>query len=76
MAECPETTKKYEEEIICLEECHPEQFEYNNICYNDCPNNTKRIFIDRNLCIDNVPENYYFESVDNIHKKCYSLCKK
>ena len=76
LAECPENTKKYEEEKICLEECHPELFEYNNICYNDCPNNTKRIFIYRNLCIDNLPENYYFDNVDNMHKECYSLCKE
>ena len=42
-------TKKYEEQKLCLDECNTEQFEYNDICFNDCPDNLKKIFIDRNI---------------------------
>ena len=36
MIECPESIKIYEEEKKCLNECYYYQFEYQNICYNDC----------------------------------------
>ena len=60
---CPENTKNYEAKKLCLDECYPKQFEYNNnTCYDDCPNNTYRIFINRNICIDSIPENYFLEN--------------
>ena len=74
--ECPTNTKIYEQEKICLDECYNYQFEYNKICYNDCPNHTFRLFQNRNICIDTVPENYYFDNNDNIYKECYKTCKK
>ena len=73
--ECPVSVKNYEEQKLCLDECYTEQFEYNNICYNDCPTNTFRIFINRNMCVDVLPENYYLDENDNIYKKCYDRCK-
>ena len=72
---CPDNTKNYEEQKLCLDECNPEQFEYNNTCYNDCPNNTYRIFINRNMCVDTLPESYYLDESDNIYKKCFYRCK-
>ena len=45
------------------------------MCYNDCPNDTFRIFINRNICIDTIPENYYLDISDNIYKICYNTCR-
>ena len=73
--QCPEGKKIYEEQKLCLDECYTEQFEYNNICYNDCPTGTHRLFQNRNICVDTLPENYFLDS-DNIYKKCYNLCKR
>ncbi len=76
LKECPLALKLYEDEKKCLNECYPYQFEYNNSCYNDCPNNTYRIFQNRNICANIIPENYYFDNNDNIYKECYNTCKK
>ena len=32
--------------------------------------------MDRNRCIEPVPENYYLDSTDDIYKICYDKCKK
>ena len=58
-----------------MESCDENQFEYNNICYNDCPNNTYRIYQNRNICSIEIPENYYLDD-DNIYKECYNKCQK
>ena len=73
---CPNDKKAYEEGKLCLDECDPYQFEYNNLCYNDCPNGIFRIFINRNICIETIPDNYYLDRTDNIYKECYNKCKK
>ena len=75
LSKCPDNIKNYEEEKKCLDECYSYQFEYRNICYNDCPINTYRLFNYRNICVDEVPENYYLDKEDNIYKECYDLCK-
>ena len=72
---CTQGLKIYESEKKCLDECYSYQFEYNNICYNDCPSGTHRLFLNRNICIVEVPENYYLDNNDNIYKRCYNLCK-
>ena len=74
--ECPDETKNYEEEKLCLDQCYNYQFEYMNICYNECPDTTHRIFRNRNICVDIIPENYYLDNNDNIYKECYNTCKK
>ena len=76
LKECPLNIKTYEEGKICLESCYSNQFEYNNKCYNDCPNNKFRLFLNRNICVDVIPENYYLDNNDNINKECYNICKK
>ncbi len=73
--ECPSPSKTFEDSKECLEECFSEQFEYNNACYTDCPENKQRIFITRNMCIDAIPEGYYLDENDRIYKKCYDTCK-
>ena len=73
MKKCPENKRIYEEEKICLDECYPFQFEYNNTCYNDCPSDKYRLFGYRNICSDSIPDNYYLDNNDNIYKECCVL---
>ena len=56
----------------CVESCS--NFEYNNLCYNECPENTYPFITKK--CSDILPENYYLDKSDNIYKECYELCKK
>ena len=60
----------------CIKACD-EKFEYNNLCYNECPNNTFNIiYFGKKLCFeeDKIPENFYLDK--NIYKECYKNCKK
>ena len=76
LIECPLNRKIYEEEKKCLDECYQSQFEYHNTCYNDCPIGSFRLYQNRNICVDVIPENYYLDNDDNIYKECYNTCKK
>ena len=38
-----------------------------------CPNDTHEII--NKKCLDTIPENFYFDSNDNIYKNCYDTCK-
>ena len=62
---------------ICIESCISKgyNYEYNNICYNACPENTFTSIDNPNICYDKTPEGYYFDSQDNNFKKCFSSCK-
>ena len=63
------------EKDICI--CNEKyKFEFNNNCYQICPENTFPLLNDKYKCVSEVPENYYLDSSDNIHKKCYEKCKK
>ena len=73
---CPENLKTFEEDKICLDGCRNKQFEYNDICYTDCPKGKYKLFENRNKCVDSIPEYYYYLDNDNIYKKCYEKCKK
>ena len=73
---CPINSKIYEEEKKCLDSCYDNHFEYRNICYNYCPNDTYSLFKIRNICSNYIPENFYFDSKDKIYKECYNTCKK
>ena len=61
----------------CTESCKGMGYnhEYNNICYEKCPENTFYKIDNPNICYDKTPEGYYFDSQDNIYKKCFSSCK-
>ena len=76
LKKCPENKRIYEEEKICLDECYPEQFEYNNICYDDCPNDKYKLFNNRNICVDSIPENYYLDSNDKEGNENNNNCKE
>ena len=73
----------------CIESCNINgyEYEYNNICYNQCP---KWTLLNNNICEDNkcniseqnnsnclngTPEEYYFDKNDELYKKCFINCK-
>ena len=74
----------------CLESCFNSshnKYEYNNICYNKCPNGTLNY---NNLCLDlncailsqysiecsgDEPSGYYYDINEEIYKKCHDNCK-
>ena len=75
---------------LCIESCNVNgyHFEYNNICYNECPENTHISNYDSGLCEDNkckyfykdkdlCPkiEGYYIDEKDGKYKKCFKNCK-
>ena len=75
---CPLIQNKLiKEKNKCIDNCTKDDiyiFEYNEICYEVCPNNTYLAIDNSYLCQIN-PEGYYLDN-DNIYKKCYILCKK
>jgi hypothetical protein len=75
LKKCPNNTRIYVEEKKCLDSCYDYHFEYNKICYINCPNGTYRLFQNRNICSIEIPENYYLDNNDYIYKECYSTCK-
>ena len=74
--ECPtEYSKIINEKKKCIDNCKNDdiyKYEYNNICYEHCPNDTYITSDNINLCQLN-PEGYYLE--ENIYKPCYESCK-
>jgi len=58
----------------CRESCLIEEYEYNNVCFGNCPNNTYSLFCDgdkckesKKECFDKEPEGYYLD----INNKVY-----
>ena len=60
----------------CVDSCNECTFkyEYNNICYNDCPNNAYTV-LNEYLCLDKQPDGFYFDSFISKYKKCFDRCK-
>ena len=61
----------------CIGTCS--KYEYNNICFNECPNGTYPLYYYQNndfenskQCFNNTPIGYYFD-IDN-YKKCFENC--
>ena len=66
----------------CIDSCLNNGFdyEYKTMCFNECPNNTfiregNESFNNAIECFKQEPEGYYFDSNDNLFKKCYETCK-
>ena len=73
----------------CIDSCNTGfNFEYNSICYEECPENTiispnndkicennfcKYFYINKDLCPQK--EGYYLDLNDGIYKNCYNTCK-
>ena len=60
----------------CILACGIDQYEYNKICYNECPDTNPIIINNNKTCIETVPNNYYFDEFDKIYKECYKSCEK
>ena len=66
----------------CVDSCKNNEYEYNNICYHECPRGTYELFCeekecnnDIKICFDINPEGYYFNESINKFKKCFDTCK-
>ena len=78
---CPQ---KYNKLIIeknkCIDDCKRDEmfkYEFNNTCYQKCPNGTYLLEDNKdNLCYNNSPIGYYFNSDSEIYKKCYETCSE
>ena len=75
--ECPAGYKLIEEKNKCIYNCSNDdtyQLEFNNKCYETCPNNSYILLDNIYLCsID--PEGYYLDNNQGIYKPCYATCK-
>ena len=78
---CPE---KFNKSIIgknkCIDDCKKEdiyKYEFNNSCYQKCPNDTYLIE-DKNdfVCYDKNPDGYYLDLEKSVYKNCYETCDK
>ena len=49
---------------ICVENCSKETFEFNNKCYTECPEGTKVVSINYNLCERNIIETINIEKIE------------
>ena len=63
---------------MCIDECKNDDiynYEYNNFCYKECPNNTY-VLEDKedNKCFENAPQGYYLDLKNNTFRKCYEKC--
>ena len=72
---CPSNTKTDNEDMKCYDECPVEKFEYNLTCLTNCPKDTYRFFINKRICLENLLENYYLDTNDNIYKECHKNCQ-
>ena len=74
--ECPkEHNKLILEKNKCIDNCINDniyKFEYENICYKECPNGTAPILNNKNLCQLKCEGNLLY--VDLINKKCLENC--
>ena len=51
--------------------------QYNNTCNKNCPNSKYSTFQNNEyICIDTIPDNYYYDNNYNAHKECYYKCKR
>ena len=60
----------------CVGNCNETdyKYEYNNTCFNECPN--EKYTIDNEyLCLDEKPEGYYLDLDELKYKKCFDRCK-
>ena len=77
---CPESYNKYiTQKKECIDDCKNDdtyKFEYNNQCYNNCPDG-KHEYYDRNdkICYSETPEGYYLDKDSQKYKKCFKNCK-
>ena len=68
----------------CVKSClnNGFEYEYKNICYHICPNNTYPLFknnidiiYNSRECFEQTPQGYYFDKNEKNYKQCYENCK-
>ena len=68
------------DETKCLDECRYDEiyrFEYKDICYEKCPDNTYIIENTKDFkCLEKAPSDYYLDLKSEMYKKCYESCKQ
>ncbi len=70
LKQCPENTKLSVDEKKCLISCYENQFESNNMCYYGFLNDTKNIFQNGNIFINNNNSNFY-NLINNVILSAY-----
>ena len=70
---------EYNNNYKCLKSC--DKYEYNNICYEKCPEDTYILYSDNNYdkndseCLYRTPSGYYLDKNNKTFKACYKSCK-
>ena len=74
---CFKNNKKFDlQQNQCKESCNEDKYEFNNLCYKECPEGTFKAFKVRNICLKSIAQNYYYDSDEDIYKECYETCQK
>ena len=75
---CFNENRKFDlENNQCVESCEEYKYESDNLCFQECPDNLFKVFKEqKTICLDYVPENFYYNSNDKIYKECYQNCKQ
>ncbi len=58
----------------CVNSCTNERYEYNNLCFDDCPPGTYKVFLNINICLNDITH-FYLDETNHIYKECYKNCK-
>ena len=70
------SSKLIVEKANCTLDCKTDnqyQYEFDNLCYEECPEDSHVISYNHYLCIKN-PKNYYLDIDNDIYKPCFSKC--
>jgi len=78
---CPDNYKKIiKDKNKCIDKCINDdtyKYEYNNICYIKCPNETYLLENNEyNICFNKTLDGYYLDKESETFKKCYETCNK
>ena len=69
-----------EDKNKCIDNCDNDniyKYEYNNKCFNACPNGTYLLVRDEEyFCFNNTPKGYYLDLEKEEYKECFNTCKE
>ena len=59
-----------------VDTCGAQKFDFNDLCWGDCPYNYYRLYTDRRTCSKASPgENFFLDTNNNLYTQCYKSCK-